>query len=82
MQYDDNVSGFDKFAYSVVGAADAASFGIVRNWAKTPTLITQFVWPDATDMYTSWVDHTINAGTVSDKLFEGGVWLYERWKYR
>ena len=61
--------------YGLAATLDAASFGIVRGYAKMPTLLMS---QENANNYSEWIDENINAGKATDKLFEIGVRTADR----
>jgi hypothetical protein len=81
MQYNDDISGVEMGGYVAAATLDAASFGIVRSTLKMPTIVTDFVWAEASTNYSNRIDRTVNAGTATDRLYEGFARISDRWNY-
>lgn len=66
-----DLTGSEMLMYSIAGGLDAASYGIVRGFAKIPALPVSVVSEEKAAAYEQWVDENINAGKVADLLQRG-----------
>jgi len=74
MKVDQSLTLPKVLGYSLAGAFDAASFGIVRNFVKLPTILMS---EERSLSYSKSVDEHINAGAFTDKLFEWWVRAFD-----
>lgn len=71
MQNDTEITPVDAyFLYPLLGALDAASYGVGRNFLKTPTL---FMPKDMSENWSAWVDRNINAVAVTDMVVDTAI---------